>query len=279
MHMSKPGLRTELVELDYSLVEKLNDKVTDNPIDKRKGRLLGLIKTQKGDAELIQVTEDHILFLKEELPKLKVTKFMRDRNFKSMILLDDWIYSKTDAFKAYDNRPEVEWPVGPVVSSGFCATNLPLLIKGKVGTYKILNALQSINNSVAYHPVSEQFAFISSYNEMKVIPVPHKSALRFFGMGKKEDQLVHRIHRGTFTTVDKNANLTVWSTVTGKKIAQGYSSGQEEPIDGGHDLKNFEIYKSGGASDDSVWVKGMHNDKRSLSLVVSLQPSKVQERE
>ena len=213
----------------------MNDKVTDNPIKKREGRLLALIQPSKEKPlDFIQVTEDHILILKEEGTKFIVTKLMRDRNFKSVILLDDWIYSKTDSFKAYDNRPDVEWPIGPVSSSGFYATNLPLLNKGKVGTYKILNSLQSVSNQIFYHPVTEQFILIANYNTMKVIPAPHKSTHRFFGIGKKEEQLVHRLHRGTFTTVDKNSKMTIWSTITGKIIAQGY----KETSKGKKDLKD-----------------------------------------
>jgi hypothetical protein len=86
--------------------------------------------------DLIQVTEDHFIFLKEEdvkdegkPAKLTVVKLIRDRNFRSMIVLDDWIYAKTEMFKAYDNRPEVDWPVGRMNVSGFYATSLSLLTK------------------------------------------------------------------------------------------------------------------------------------------------------
>jgi hypothetical protein len=45
--------------------------------------------------------------------------------------------------------------------------------------------MQSISNKIAYHVETEQFTFVSNYNQMKVIPAPHKQGLRFFGIGSK----------------------------------------------------------------------------------------------
>ena len=57
---------------------------------------------------------------------------------------------------------------------------------------------------------------MKNFNQIRVIPMPHKNTSKFFGMEKKENYLIWHEKTGTFTALDKKLEMIMWSTVTGK---------------------------------------------------------------
>jgi hypothetical protein len=152
--------------------------------------------------------------------------------------------------------------------------------RGKVGNYRLDETLSKLNSDIGYNPLTLQLAYIADFNTLKVSPLPHQDNLRFFGMGKKSEYLVCREYKNTFTAVHKSSKMTMWSTITGKVLAQGSkidlgaSSGNLDSnrLLGSSMLRDFKVYRAN--KEDKTWSSDYYRtDRSSLSLIVSLVPA------
>lgn len=77
-------------------------------------------------------------------------------------------------------------------TSGFYVYDLNSLIIGKVEKYKLASAIGGQSSFVEWSSNTNRLAFISNFNHLTVIPIPHMNLMSLIGMGCKTDYLIWR---------------------------------------------------------------------------------------
>lgn len=148
-------------------------------------------------------------------------------------------------------------------TAGFYVYDISQLCAGKVERYKLASAIGGQSNFVASSSFSNRFSFISNFNHLTVIPIPHLNLVGCVGMSSKTDYLIWREINGFFTALDKSSNLYTWSTTSGKLL---YNE-RQKPEDEGHatKLKDYEIFIATAGSkhekhkDDITYTHDFYN--------------------
>ena len=96
-------------------------------------------------------------------------------------------------------------------------------------------ALVGANNFIDFDFGMQTISFIKSYSTIRIMPLPHRNTIKFFGMGNKTDYLAWRQQDGLFSALDKKSlQVTMWSTVTGKIVkTEAQDRADDGPVDGG----------------------------------------------
>ena len=85
-----------------------------------------------------------------------------------------------------------------------------------IEVHRLGSALVGVNNFIDYDAETLTISYIKDFNQLRMIPLPHRNTFKFFGMGQKSEYLLWRQNKGTFTAIDKKLKMTMWSTATGK---------------------------------------------------------------
>lgn len=119
--------------------------------------------------------------------------------------------------------------------------------------------------------LSQRFSFISNFDHLTVIPIPHLNVMNCIGMGSKTDYLIWREKNGFFTALDKNSNLFTWSITSGQLL---YNEIQKK--DGcKSQMEPYAIYQankntSAGHKEDCTYTRDYYNlSTMSLTLLKS----------
>ena len=105
------------------------------------------------------------------------------------------------------------------MSPGLYVYDFSRLVEGAVEVHSLSKALVGANDFIDFDFGMQTISFIKNYSTIRIMPLPHRNTIKFFGMGNKNDYLVWRQQDGTFSALDKkNLHVTMWSTVTGKII-------------------------------------------------------------
>ena len=86
-----------------------------------------------------------------------------------------------------------------------------------------------ISHLIDFNAKTETFAYLKDFNTLKLVPLPHRNTLHYLGSGQKEDYLLSQFYKGTFTALDREQKITMWSTATGKILATNVAT---EEVDG-----------------------------------------------
>ena len=81
--------------------------------------------------------------------------------------------------------------------------------------------------------------FLSSYDNIEVVPVLHRNTVAFIGMEKRSNYLAARVIDDKFVTLDKKNHLRTWGVLTGKIRMEWNLSANKT----GQDYSEYEIYK------------------------------------
>jgi len=63
---------------------------------------------------------------------------------------------------------------------------------------------------------NQRLVFLSSFDNIEVIPVLHRNTISFIGMEKRDKYLAARVLEDKFVTLDKHNVLRTWGVLTGK---------------------------------------------------------------
>ena len=92
-------------------------------------------------------------------------------------------------------------------------------VDGNIEVHQLSSALVGANDFIDFDFGMQTISFIKNYSTIRIMPLPHRNTIRFFGMSNKNDYLIWRQQDGTFSALDKKKlTVTIWSTVTGKII-------------------------------------------------------------
>ena len=105
------------------------------------------------------------------------------------------------------------------MSPGLYVYDFSKLLEGSIEVHNLGIALVGANNFIDFDFGMQTISYIKNYSTIRIMPLPHRNTIKFFGMGSKTDYLIWRQQDGTFSALDKkNLQVTMWSTVTGKII-------------------------------------------------------------
>jgi hypothetical protein len=76
-----------------------------------------------------------------------------------------------------------------------------------------------INDVIDWSKEYSRFTFLSSFNQMTIVPALHRNTIAFIGMGKKSKYLCTKRIKQKFIALDNKNQLFCWSIVTGKLIS------------------------------------------------------------
>jgi hypothetical protein len=73
------------------------------------------------------------------------------------------------------------------------------------------------------------------------MPVLHRNSLFFMGMGERDTYLVTRVIEDKFIALDKDGQITTWSTMTGTQVGETVKA-EIEDDEHNTNFKDFEIF-------------------------------------
>ena len=83
----------------------------------------------------------------------------------------------------------------------------------------ILQATSGCSGRIERSQTSERLAWMSSFNYLVTLPVPHLNLLSMVGMGQKHEYLIWRKHNNSFfTALDKEGDIFTLSYSNGKLL-------------------------------------------------------------
>jgi len=94
---------------------------------------------------------------------------------------------------------------GQQLPAGLYVYDLNRLVNdGHIENYLLELSTGGVNNHIDLSFETQTITFIKNYNEIVMIPIPHRNTINFMGMGPKEDYLIWRHSGGTFTALSKS---------------------------------------------------------------------------
>ena len=216
-------MELHLVERDRGTIEveePVLSKVDYGPIFEKAGtkahhRMLGEIRHE---GKTIRITTRHVFIMEGEGDDMEITHVYENRNIARFIYVDHtWVYALKNGAVAYDNVLERQG--GAAMAPGLYVYDFSRLLEGAVEVHNLGRALVGANDFIDFDFGMQTISFIKSYSTIRIMPLPHRNTIKFFGMGNKSDYLVWRQQDGAFAALDKRSlHVTMWSTVTGKII-------------------------------------------------------------
>lgn len=179
--------------------------------------------------------------------KKEVEQSIEGRSIRNALQIDqEWIYVLCDESYKWDNRSQSYSNVGIPSESGLYVYDYSRLVQhGQVEVYKIRSASVGINTNIDYSDYMQRISFLSDYEDIEIVPIPHRNQINFFGMRPKDDYMIWHQDpkKGTFTAVDENGLLIQWSTVTGK-ICENNENGVnvKQVIPKVFDFSGYEVF-------------------------------------
>jgi hypothetical protein len=67
----------------------------------------------------------------------------------------------------------------------------------------LASAIVGRSNYIDNSNFSQRFSYFTSFQEISMLPFPHRNTINFIGMGSKKDYLIWREKNGFFTALHK----------------------------------------------------------------------------
>ena len=71
--------------------------------------------------------------------------------------------------------------------------------QGSIEAYKLAPAVAGYGSFIDYSYAQGRITYYTNFNEISMLPLPHRNSINFLGMGKKEDYIIWREKDGYFT--------------------------------------------------------------------------------
>ncbi|CDW75557.1 wd-40 repeat protein [Stylonychia lemnae] len=136
---------------------------------------------------------------------------VKDMNITSLQLIDgNFIYSMTNDCPTKN------------LTSGFYFYDLNQLIEKAEESFnfKLKGALVGHNNLIDYYRQDERIAYMTDYEEIKIVPILHRNTINLFVMQKRKNYVGYSRVKDKLIALDKNNVLTTWNITTGKVVGQ-----------------------------------------------------------
>ena len=120
---------------------------------------------------------------------------------------------------------------------GFYIQNVNAFIEKKIEStnFKLKSAMVGENALLDYYKDDMRLAYMSNYENVKIVPVLHRTVIAFIGMRHRTHYVAFRKVRDKLLALDRKSHVTVWSIVTGKIESMG-------SLKMHFDLNDYEIY-------------------------------------
>lgn len=69
-------------------------------------------------------------------------------------------------------------------------------------TYKLKDAIVGVNKHIDFCHSSYRISFLKNFDNIEMVPVPHRNTINFLGMQPKQNYLIWRETGGIFTALD-----------------------------------------------------------------------------
>ena len=90
----------------------------------------------------------------------------------------------------YDNN--LKKPGGQFMESGLYVYDFSRLLQGQLEVHQLNEALAGAYSFIDFDDVTQTISFLKNYQEIVMMPLPHRNTIKFFGMGMKSDYLIWR---------------------------------------------------------------------------------------
>ena len=176
--------------IDYSpIFNKAGENV-------KPGRMIGEIKSQ---GKTIRITTKHILIMDEDLTIIHV---FENRNIAKFLYVDHtWVYALKNGAIAYDNTLGKQG--GALMFPGLYVYDFSRMLDGFIEVHNLGVSLVGANDFIDFDFGMQTISYIKDYSTIRIMPLPHRNTIKFFGMGNKTDYLIWRQQDGTFSALDK----------------------------------------------------------------------------
>lgn len=103
------------------------------------------------------------------------------------------------------------------ISSGFRLYDIENCInKGQDLSYLLSRVQVGCQGLIDFSHTNQRLVFLSSYDNIEVVPVLHRNTISFIGMSKRESYIATRVIDDKFIALSKKNQLTTWGTLNGK---------------------------------------------------------------
>jgi len=101
--------------------------------------------------------------------------------------------------------------------SGFRLYDIENVIEKDQDLSYLLSSMQvGCQGLIDFSHSNQRLVFLSSYDNIEVVPVLHRNTVSFIGMEKRTNYMAARVIDDKFVTLDKKNHLTTWGVLTGK---------------------------------------------------------------
>eukprot|EP00347_Sterkiella_histriomuscorum_P017370 403349643 len=138
--------------------------------------------------------------------------------------------------------------------SGFRLYDIENVIEKDQDLSYLLSSMQvGCQGLIDFSHSNQRLVFLSSYDNIEVVPVLHRNTVAFIGMEKRSNYLAARVIEDKFVTLDKKNHLRTWGVLTGKIRMEWNLSANKT----GQDYSEYEIYKCN--EDNSTYCREWYN--------------------
>jgi hypothetical protein len=86
--------------------------------------------------------------------------------------------------------------------------------------YPLDDCISGVNSLVDYNEDGFRISYLTSYEEVKIVPNLNRNVISFFGMDIKKNYVCTRKHYDKFIALDTKGYLITWSICTGKLLSK-----------------------------------------------------------
>lgn len=127
------------------------------------------------------------------------------------------------------------------ISSGFRLYDIENCInKGQDLSYLLSKVQVGCQGLIDFSHTNQRLVFLSSYDNIEVVPVLHRNTISFIGMSKREAYLATRVIDDKFIALSKKNQITTWGTLNGKVRMEWNLSNNESLA---QDFSGYEIFR------------------------------------
>ena len=83
-------------------------------------------------------------------------------------------------------------PLALRYKEGFYIFSVQALLRGSVENFLVTETVSGLCSQIEYNPYTERIAYMTDYNSVVVIPIPHLNTVNGIGMENKHEYLIWR---------------------------------------------------------------------------------------
>ena len=118
-----------------------------------------------------------------------------------------------------------------------------------------------VNKHIDFCHRSYRISFLKNFDNIEMVPCPHRNTINFLGMQPKQNYLIWRETAGVFTALDTEGRLQAWVIGTGKTTKPLVTLGTIV-------LDEYELY-SCNKNDETYKQDWQQHSDMSISLLKS----------